>query len=113
MDSQRGMKEWEISELNESMRDVLHHRNMPQELVDMYMQALQELFKEGNPRAKVVMDMFETREDRGFIDAVLNQREWAFNIHHNTWGETSFAGVIKARVLVLRIQRGQQNGAKT
>jgi hemolysin-activating ACP:hemolysin acyltransferase len=107
-------KRWEhiVGEKNESYRDELKHRDMEAWLVDMYRDALNELEKEGNPRAVVVLNSFQKNDNRGFIESALNIREWAWNIHHNTWGETSFAGVVKARVMVKRIQKGMQNDTK-
>jgi hypothetical protein len=81
---------------------------MDQALVDVYWEALKVLANEGNERAKVVLESFQTSRDRGFIQPALDLMEWAYNIHNNTWGETSFAGTVKARVVMMRINKGDQ-----
>lgn len=84
---------------------------MDKELAKDYFNALNELANEGNERAKVVVDML-TRGDIGHMRGDLQADrppavfDWAYNIHHNNWGETSFAGVLKARVVTNRIKRG-------
>lgn len=82
----------------------------PFELTAEYRLALAQLASEGNPRAVIVMDLFKLEEIRGMRMNATNPTEWARNIHFNIWGETSFGGVLKARVIINRIKKGVDNG---
>jgi hypothetical protein len=95
-----------VGEKNEAARDDLKHIEFDEKFVQMYGVALQDLVKEGNEAAKVVSKSIFERDDL-YRDTMITLRAWAWNIHHNTWGEESFAGIIKARVVVMRI-RGKE-----
>jgi hypothetical protein len=99
------------NEHDEPERDRQRHLRMDKELAKDYFDALSELAKEGNERAQVVVDMLtrgDIERNRGDSQADRPPAvfDWAYNIHHNTWGETSFAGVLKARVVFNRVKRG-------
>lgn len=76
------------------------------DLVQAYIRAVHELAAEGNERAKVVIDLFKGSSERGHIVHPASPIDWASNIHYNVWGENSFGGILKARVVVNRIKEG-------
>ena len=86
------------------------HKEMDIMLVNMYVQALKMLADEGNQSAKVVLNAFDTHQERGLVDIGMRARDWAYNIHHNTWGTNSIAGILKARVVAMRIK--ENDGTK-
>lgn len=95
-----------VSEKNQAMADELKHQKMPIELINLYHLALFELKNENNQSAMIVWQaIYDVKCERGYIDPEISRRGWAYNIHYNTWGESSFAGIIKARVVKLRLEK--------
>lgn len=82
------------------------HKEVTSQLITWYLKALGQLIAEGNEAALISRNALENNDanERGYQEIKIDVRSWVYNIHHNTWKETSLAGLLKARVIVMRIQ---------
>ncbi len=94
-----------MSDRLEGIRDQHRHASISHELITLYITALAQLISEGNEAAKIAKAAISPGiRDAGYQEMGTDIRSWVYNIHHNTWSGESLAGLLKARVVVLRIQ---------